>query len=80
MRFRLFVNNAADHHIDDVVFCTVFCDERSHIAAVTHDSHSVCDYFDLIHTVGNIDDTQILFTEVADNLEKFADFRIRQSG
>ena len=77
-RLRIFVDHTSDHHVDDIVFCTVFCDQCSHIRTVTHNGYTVCDHFDLIHTVGNINDSDSLFFQVTDDLEQFLDLRLCQ--
>ena len=45
---RILINNTANHHVDDIFFCTVFCDEGSYVTTISHDCYTVCDRFDLI--------------------------------
>ena len=76
--FRFFIDDTAHHHVDDVILGAVFCNQRSDVCPVTHDGNAVRDYFYLIHTMGDIDNTKLLFAQIADNLEEFLDFRLCQ--
>ena len=74
----IFINNTADHHVDDIVFCTVLCDQSSYICTISHDGNSVRDHFDLIHTVRDIHNTHVLFSQVTDDLEQFLNLSLCQ--
>ena len=74
----ILVNHAADHHVDDVVLGAVLGDQRADIAAVAHDGDAVGDDLDLVHTVRDINDAQLLIAQVADDLEQLLDLRLRQ--
>ena len=78
MGFRVLIDNAAHHHIDNVVFRTVLRDQRSHISAVPHHCHPVRDHLDLVHAVRNIDNAKLLLAQITDDLEQLVDFGFRQ--
>ena len=44
-----------------------------YISTVTHNGYTVCDDLDLVHTVRDVNNTQILLTKVADNVEQICD-------
>ena len=72
------VDDAAHHHVDDVLLGAVLGNQRAHIGAVPHDCDPVGDDLDLVHAVGDVHNTQALFPQVPDDLEQLLDLRLRQ--
>ena len=78
LRLRVLIDHTSYHHVDDIVLRALLRDQRSYVPSVPHNSHTVCDHLDLIHTMGNIYDSQLSVPQVPDNFEQFLDLRFRQ--
>jgi len=55
------INCPPHHHIDDIVLGTVLAYQGSHILPVTHDSDSVGNDLDFIHTMGYVNNADSFF-------------------
>lgn len=53
------VDDAADHHVDDVFLGAFLGDQRADVLAVAHDRNAVGDALDLVHAVRDVDDAVV---------------------
>ena len=77
---RLLVNDTSYHHVDDIFLGAVLSYQCSHIASVPHDGNTVGDDLDLVHTVRDVDNAEILLAKITDDVEQIRNFLLRQSG
>ena len=77
---RFFIDYAADHHVDDVFLCAVICDQRPDVRTVTHDRDPVRYDLDLIHPVRNVDDAEILLSQIAYDRKEIFNLLFRKRG
>src|SRR5208283_5667902 len=77
---RGLVDDAADHHADDLVYLDLGRDARVHVVAVPHDGDAVGDLFQLFEAMGNVGHTHAAGAQVADDTEKLLDLRDVQRG
>ncbi len=80
MSFGVFVDDPADHHIDNIVFrnrCGVY---RAYVFAVAHDRYAVGNSAYLVHTVRYVHHTDALGFEIAHYAEQILDFGLGEGG
>ena len=74
---RVLIDYTAYHHIDDIVLCALLRYQRPYIASVTHHRYPVRNHLDLIHSVGDIHNSQLLLSQIPNDLEQLFYFRLR---
>lgn len=68
---------AAHHHGDDVIACHIGRLDGRDVFAVSEHGQLVSDLEQLVHLVGDIDDTDTLGAQIANDAEQMFDFAFR---
>ena len=66
----ILIDHTSNHHVDDVFLSTFRCDQSSYITAVTHNRYTVRNHLDLVHTVGNINNSEIFAAKVFNDFKE----------
>ena len=74
-----FVNGTTDHHTNDLSDLGNSSLTDANVLAVTHNGDAVSDTLQLVHSVGNVDDTNAGSLQLIDELEQIVDLRIGQN-
>ena len=74
----LLVDDAADHHADDLVHRHLGGVHRADVLAVAHDGDAVGDLFEFAHAVGYVDDAHAARLQITDEAEQLLDLAFSQ--
>ena len=77
-RFRLGINNSADHHFDDLVLCRVLRYKGSDVFAVSHNRYPVGNPVYLVHSVRDVYHSDALVAQIIHYSEQLFNFGLRE--